>query len=110
MTEASQLMYSSNCCNLGARSGGATEGSGGQRGTYLGSSGFEKPVEAEAPGLADLCLELIPGPVAQLVHHAQDEAVLLLGVRLALVGPVRQLKLLRPKGQSAPLSGASALK
>ena len=45
---------------------------------HRGCAGFEEPVEAEAPGVADGGLELVPGAVAQLVHHAQDEAVLLL--------------------------------
>ena len=45
---------------------------------YLGRSGFEEPVEAEAPGFPDLGLELIPGSVAKPMDHAQDEAILLL--------------------------------
>ena len=49
-----------------------------QAGARLGRARLEEPVEAEAPGLADLGLELVPLPIAQLVHHAQDEAVLLL--------------------------------
>ncbi len=67
-------------------------------GPHLGSARLEEPVEAEAPGLPDLRLELVPGAVAQLVHHAHQEAVLLLRVRLALVGAIRQLQLLRDQG------------
>ena len=44
----------------------------------LGGAGFEEPVEAEAPGPPDCGLELVPGSVAELVDHAEDEAVLLL--------------------------------
>lgn len=46
----------------------------------------------ELPGLADLRLEVVPGAVAQLGYAADDEAVLLLSVRLALVGAVRDLR------------------
>mmetsp|Transcript_22804 Transcript_22804/g.58024 ORF Transcript_22804/g.58024 Transcript_22804/m.58024 type:complete len:574 (+) Transcript_22804:400-2121(+) len=60
----------------------------------LRRAALEEPVEAEAPRLADLRLEVVPVAVAQLVHHAQDEAVLLLRVRLALVGAVLDLELL----------------
>ncbi len=45
---------------------------------YLGRSRLEEPVKAEAPGLPDLSLELIPGAIAKPVDHTQDEAVLLL--------------------------------
>lgn len=41
--------------------------------------------------LADLCLEVVPGPVAQLGHAAHDEAIFLLGVSLALVGTIVDL-------------------
>jgi hypothetical protein len=46
----------------------------------------------ELPGLADVCLEVVPGAVAQLGDGADDEAVLLLRVRLALVGAVVDLQ------------------
>ena len=36
----------------------------------LGCAGLEKPVEAEAPVVPDGGLQLIPGPIAQLVHLA----------------------------------------
>jgi hypothetical protein len=41
--------------------------------------------------LADLSLELVPLPVAQLLDGAEDEAVLLLCVGLSLVGTVVDL-------------------
>jgi hypothetical protein len=51
---------------------------GGWFATHLGCPGFEEPVKAEAPGFADFGLELIPRAIAQLVDHAQNEAILLL--------------------------------
>lgn len=94
---------------------------------HLRRPAFEKPVEAEAPVVADLRLELVPRPIPQLVHHAHlqrpwqrwldnqhhctkssvketvstipptpphQEAVLLLGVGLALGGAIQDLELL----------------
>lgn len=61
---------------------------------YLWGTGFEEPVEAEAPVVSDGSLEFVPLAVAQLVYLAQNEAVLLLCVGLALVGTVLQLQLL----------------
>jgi hypothetical protein len=58
----------------------------------LGRAALEEPVEAEAPVLADLRLELVPGAIPQARDGAQDEAVLLLRVRLALVGAVVDLR------------------
>ena len=37
---------------------------------HLRRPALEEPVEAEAPVVADLRLELVPGAVPQLVHHA----------------------------------------
>ena len=62
---------------------------------YLWGAGFEEPVEAEAPVVPNGSLELVPLAVAQLVHLAQNEAVLLLCVGLALVGTILQLQLLQ---------------
>ena len=47
---------------------------------------LEVPVEAEAVRGARVRLELLPAAVAELLDRAEDEAVLLLGVGLALVG------------------------
>ena len=44
----------------------------------LGRARLEEPVEAESPRGTDGGLELVPGAVAKLMHHAQDEAVFLL--------------------------------
>ena len=62
---------------------------------YLWGAGFEEPVEAEAPVVSDGSLELVPLAIAQLMNLAQNEAVLLLCVGLALVGTVLQLQLLQ---------------
>ena len=66
----------------------------------LRCAALEEPVEPEPPAAADLCLEVVPGSVAELVGHAEDEAVLLLGVCLALVGAVGQLREGRGEGRN----------
>lgn len=60
----------------------------------LGCAGLEEPVKAEAPVVPNGSLELVPLPIAQLVHLAQNEAILLLCVCFPFVGTVLQLQLL----------------
>lgn len=62
--------------------------------TDLGCSRLEEPVEAEAPVIPNRSLQLVPLPIAQQVHLAQDEPVLFLCVGLALVCAILQLQLL----------------
>lgn len=65
--------------------------------TYHGSPGFEEPVEAELRGVADALTQLVVHALlveAQLVEHADEEAVLFLCVVLAFVGAVRDTKLM----------------
>lgn len=63
--------------------------------TDLGCAGLEEPVEAEAPVVSNGSLQLVPLPIAQQVHLAQDEPVLFFRVGLALVGTILQLQLLQ---------------
>lgn len=64
---------------------------------YHGGPGFEEPVEAELWRVADALAELVVHALlveAQLVEHADEEAVLLLRVVLAFVGAVGDAELM----------------
>lgn len=64
---------------------------------YHGGPGFEEPVEAELRRVADALAQLVVHALlveAQLVEHADEEAVLLLRVVLAFVGAVRDAELM----------------
>lgn len=61
----------------------------------LGCPRLEEPVEAEAPVIPNRRFQLVPLAIAQQVHLAQNEPVLLLCVSLALVGAILQLQLLQ---------------
>lgn len=64
---------------------------------YHGSPGFEEPVEAELWRVADALAQLVVHALlvkAQLVEHADEEAVLLLRVVLAFVGAIGDAELM----------------
>lgn len=64
--------------------------------THHGGPGLEEPVEAELGRVADALAQLVVDRLlfeAQLVQHANEEAVLLLCVVLPLVGAVRDPQL-----------------
>lgn len=59
--------------------------------THHSSAGLEEPVEAELGRVADTLAQLIVNALlieAQLVKHADEEAVLFFSVVLPLVGPI----------------------
>lgn len=64
---------------------------------YHGGPGLEEPVEAELWRVADALAQLVVHALlveAQLVEHADEEAVLLLRVVLAFVGAVGDAELM----------------
>lgn len=64
---------------------------------YHGRPGFEEPVETELWRVADALTQLIVHALlveAQLVKHTDEEAILLLRVVLAFVGPVGDAELM----------------
>ena len=76
------------------------------RAPYHGSPGLEEPVEAELRGVADALAQLVVHTLlveAQLVQHADEEAVLLLRVVLALVGAVGDPQLVEGRLVAADL-------
>lgn len=75
--------------------------------THHGRPGFEEPVEAELRGVADALAQLVVHALlveAELVQHADEEAVLLLGVVLAFVGAIGDAQLVEGGLVAADLS------
>lgn len=75
--------------------------------THHGSAGLEEPVETELRRVADALTQLVVDALlveAQLVQHADEEAVLLLRVVLALVGAVGDAQLMEWSLVAANLS------
>ncbi len=65
--------------------------------SHHGSAGLEEPVKAELGRVAYALAQLIINALlvkAQLVQHADEKSILLLGVVLAFVGAVRDPELM----------------
>ena len=76
------------------------------RAPYHGGPGLEEPIEAELRGVADALAQLVIHALlveAQLVEHADEEAVLLLRVVLSLVGAVGDPQLVEGRLVAADL-------
>lgn len=64
---------------------------------YHGGPGFKEPVKAELGRVADALTQFVVDALlveAQFVKHADEEAVLLLGVVLAFVGAIGDTELM----------------
>lgn len=75
---------------------------------YHGSPGFEEPVEAELRRVADALAQLVVHTLlveAQLVEHADEEAVLLLRVVFPLVGAIGDAELMERSLVATNLGG-----